>query len=246
MSERLRFVISGFFIGLAELLPGISGSTVAIAFNVYDKFILFLANLKLSNLSLNPKKLNEVFFLDLIVPFFISMAFSVILASNLILFLLSSYTDYFLYFIGVLMCLVAALIAFRIKKEFGTHIKLNIQFLSGLLFGFLLSQLNSTYIDPSALFILFMGFIAFSFFLLPGISGSAILLSFGVYEIIIGSIGSLNLAVLIPFSLGCLISVLTMPKILNQLIERYKIEVMTFFAALILISGITILPIVTL
>lgn len=69
MSERLRFVISGFFIGLAELLPGISGSTVAIAFNVYDKFILFLANLKLSNLSLNPKKLNEVFFLDLIVPF---------------------------------------------------------------------------------------------------------------------------------------------------------------------------------
>lgn len=47
MSERLRFIISGFFVGLAELLPGISGSTVAVAFNVYDKFILFLANLKL-------------------------------------------------------------------------------------------------------------------------------------------------------------------------------------------------------
>ena len=42
MSERLRFIISGFFVGLAELLPGISGSTVAVAFNVYDKFILFL------------------------------------------------------------------------------------------------------------------------------------------------------------------------------------------------------------
>ena len=50
MSERIRFIIAGFFVGLAELLPGISGSTVAIAFNVYDKFILFLANLKLSNL----------------------------------------------------------------------------------------------------------------------------------------------------------------------------------------------------
>ena len=34
MNERLRFVVAGFFVGLAEILPGISGSTVAIAFNV--------------------------------------------------------------------------------------------------------------------------------------------------------------------------------------------------------------------
>ncbi len=39
MTERFRFVIAGFFVGLAELLPGISGSTVAIAFKVYEKFI---------------------------------------------------------------------------------------------------------------------------------------------------------------------------------------------------------------
>ena len=61
MSERLRFIISGFFVGLAELLPGISGSTVAIAFNVYEKFILFLSNLKISNFSFSLKKLNQVF-----------------------------------------------------------------------------------------------------------------------------------------------------------------------------------------
>lgn len=243
MSERLRFVIAGFFVGIAELLPGISGSTVAIAFNVYDKFILFLANLKLSNLTLNPKKLNEVFFLDLILPFFISMFLSVLLASNLILFLLSAHTEYFLYFIGALMCMVAFLIGFRIKKEFGESIKFNINFVSGLVFGIFLSKYTSAPVDPSSAFILFMGFVAFSFFLLPGISGSAILLSFGVYEIVIGSIGTINLSVLIPFALGCLISVLTMPKLLNQLIEKYRLQVMTFFTALILISGINILPI---
>ena len=87
MTERLRFFIAGFFIGLAELLPGISGSTVAIAFKVYEKFILFLSNLKISNFSFNFKKLNQVFFLDLIIPFFIAMAISVIFASKLILFL---------------------------------------------------------------------------------------------------------------------------------------------------------------
>ena len=110
MSERLRFIISGFFVGLAELLPGISGSTVAIAFNVYEKFITFLSNLKISNLTLNFKRLNEVFFLDLIIPFFIAMSLSVLLASRLILYLYSEYTEYFSLFLSVLMCLISLLI----------------------------------------------------------------------------------------------------------------------------------------
>ena len=84
MNERLRFVVAGFFVGLAEILPGISGSTVAIAFNVYHKFILFLSNLKVSNLSLKYKELNKVFFLDLIIPFLFSMALTVILLSCLL------------------------------------------------------------------------------------------------------------------------------------------------------------------
>ena len=104
MNERLRFIVAGFFVGLAEILPGISGSTIAIAFNVYQKFILFLSNLKVSNLSLKYKELNRVFFLDLIIPFLFSMALSVILLSNLIMFLFSEYTYYFLVFLGSLMC----------------------------------------------------------------------------------------------------------------------------------------------
>ena len=111
MSEKLRFVIAGFFVGLAELLPGISGSTVAIAFNVYEKFILFLSNLKINNLSFNLKKLNKVFFLDLIIPFFIAMAISVIFASKFILFLYSEYTNGFLTFLAILMCLISLLLS---------------------------------------------------------------------------------------------------------------------------------------
>ena len=116
MNERLRFVVAGFFVGLAEILPGISGSTVAIAFNVYQKFILFLSNLKVSNLSLKYEELNKVFFLDLIIPFLFSMALTVILLSNLIMFLFSEYTYYFLVFLGLLMCLIAFVLLKRIKS----------------------------------------------------------------------------------------------------------------------------------
>tara|TARA_B100001287_G_scaffold93818_1_gene78717 strand:+ start:11128 stop:11859 length:732 start_codon:yes stop_codon:yes gene_type:complete len=242
MTERLRFFIAGFFVGLAELLPGISGSTVAIAFKVYEKFILFLSNLKISNFSFNFKKLNLVFFLDLIVPFFIAMAISVIFASKFILFLYSQYTNGFLIFLSFLMCSISFLIAFRLKNEFKLNINWIIYFLVGAIFAAMLNTISLVSNNPSFIVFVLVGFIAFSFFLLPGISGSAILLSIGVYEIIIGSIANMQLEILMPFAIGCLISLLLMPKIINHLLSKYKLNIMIFFAALILVSGVLIFP----
>ena len=242
MTERLRFVIAGFFVGLAELLPGISGSTVAIAFKVYEKFILFLSNLKITNFSFNFKKLNQVFFLDVIIPFFIAMAISVIFASKFILFLYSQYTNGFLIFLSFLMCSISFLIAIRLKNEFKLNMNWIIYFLAGAIFAAMLNTISLVSNNPSFIVFVLVGFIAFSFFLLPGISGSAILLSIGVYEIIIGSIANMQLEILMPFAIGCLISLLLMPKIINNLLSKYKLNIMIFFAALILVSGVLIFP----
>lgn len=242
MTERLRFVIAGFFVGLAELLPGISGSTVAIAFKVYEKFILFLSNLKISNFSFNYKKLNQVFFLDVIIPFFIAMAISVIFASKFILFLYSEYTNGFLIFLSFLMCSISFLIAFRLKNEFKFNMNWIIYFLAGAIFAAMLNTISLVSNNPSFIVFVLIGFIAFSFFLLPGISGSAILLSIGVYEIIIGSIANMQLEILMPFAIGCLISLFLMPKIINHLLSKYKLNIMIFFAALIFVSGVLIFP----
>ena len=242
MTERLRFVIAGFFVGLAELLPGISGSTVAIAFKVYEKFILFLSNLKISNFSFNFKKLNQVFFLDVIIPFFIAMAISVIFASKFILFLYSEYTNGFLVFLSFLMCSISFLIAFRLKNKFKLNMNWIIYFLAGAIFAAMLNTISLVSNNPSFIVFVLVGFIAFSFFLLPGISGSAILLSIGVYEIIIGSIANMQLEILMPFAIGCLISLFLMPKIINHLLSKYKLNIMIFFAALIFVSGVLIFP----
>ena len=242
MTERLRFFIAGFFVGLAELLPGISGSTVAIAFKVYEKFILFLSNLKISNFSFNFKKLNQVFFLDVIIPFFIAMAISVIFASKFILFLYSEYTNGFLIFLSFLMCSISFLIAFRLKNEFKFNMNWIIYFLAGAIFAAMLNTISLVSNNPSFIVFVLIGFIAFSFFLLPGISGSAILLSIGVYEIIIGSIANMQLEILMPFAIGCLISLFLMPKIINHLLYKYKLNIMIFFAALIFVSGVLIFP----
>ena len=77
---------------------------------------------------------------------------------------------------------------------------------------------------------------------MPGISGSAILLSIGVYEIIIGSIANIQCEVLIPFAIGSIVSLLIMPRLINFLLSQYKLNIMIFFAALIFISGVLIFP----
>ena len=88
MKEKIRYFIAGIFIGLSELLPGISGATVALMFGVYEKILNFLSKFKE---------------LNLIAPLLLGMILSVLVFSSLIDFLYKNFTDIFNIFIALLM-----------------------------------------------------------------------------------------------------------------------------------------------
>lgn len=239
MNERIKFVLAGFCVGFAELLPGISGSTVAIFFGIYEKIIKALSAIKLKNISFNLRKLNQIFNLDLMIPFIISMIISVLVFSKFILFLHNEFTSIFNIILGILMIAGGYIIA---RKELITfHIYRNYFFLIGLIVSYALSNLVIDSIDTNLVNLIFAGFIAFSFFLIPGISGSAILLIFGFYSIIIESIAILNFTVLLPFAIGAFISLLTMPKIISYLFEKNRESIISFFGGLIIGTGIILI-----
>ena len=239
MNERIKFVLAGFCVGFAELLPGISGSTVAIFFGIYEKIIKALSAIKLKNISFNLRKLNQIFNLDLMIPFIISMIISVLVFSKFILFLHNEFTSIFNIILGILMIAGGYIIA---RKELITfHIYRNYFFLIGLIVSYALSNLVIDSIDTNLVNLIFAGFIAFSFFLIPGISGSAILLIFGFYSIIIESIAILNFTVLLPFAIGAFISLLTMPKIISYLFEKNRESIISFFGGLIIGTGLILI-----
>lgn len=239
MNERVRFVFAGFFVGVAELLPGISGSTVALAFGVYEKFVTALSQLRIKNLSFNFTKLNKIFYLDLLVPFILAMALSVLIASKLILFLYTEYTSSFEVFLAITMMLISILL---LKDLNYSSPSILITYLTiGVSLGFLLEMIPDINPEPMLALIVIFGFIAFSFFLIPGISGSAILLSLGAYKLVISSIANLDLAILIPFASGCLLSLLIMPKLILFLMTNYKNNTISLFSGLIFISGALLL-----
>ena len=87
MTEKIKYFVAGIFIGLSELLPGISGATVALMFGVYEKILTFLSKFKEINL---------------IVPLILGMILSVFVFSSLINFLYNNYTYMFNIFIAIL------------------------------------------------------------------------------------------------------------------------------------------------
>ncbi len=232
MKEKARFFIAGIFIGLSELLPGISGATVALMFGVYEKLIDFLRKFKNSNL---------------ILPLLFGMILSVFLFSSLIDFLYQNFTKTFYILISILMIgygiflVINTFINGDIKKGKSFYVYILFSILIGFsLSGFYMSGAyppEGPFMPSSAALILF-GFFACSFLLFPGISGSAFLLAVGIYPLIIGSISDLNFQILLPFFIGMTISLILMPRLINKAYIRFGNMVLVFFGGLIFTAGI--------
>ena len=163
MSERLRFILAGFCVGFAELLPGISGSTVAIFFGIYEKLIKILSELRIKNITLNLEHLNKTFAFNLVIPFVIAMIISELAFSNLILFLQSEFTNIFNIILGLIMIIGGYVLQMGLIKS---NLNIWIFFFLGLIGSFLLSNLSNGTIPINNLSLAIAGFISFSFFLI--------------------------------------------------------------------------------
>ena len=88
MRDKILFFVAGFFVGIAELLPGISGATVALMFGVYKKIISFINNFK---------------GISLVFPFLVGMIIGVFGFSQLVEFFFLNFRQWFDFIIGIVM-----------------------------------------------------------------------------------------------------------------------------------------------
>ena len=107
MMLQIKYACAGFLMGIAELIPGISGSTIAVIFNIYKNLMSILTELKWSNASLNLVALTRVFQLKLFAPLLFSMFLSILFFSKGIDYLLTHYEQPFFLLLGWLMMLLS-------------------------------------------------------------------------------------------------------------------------------------------
>jgi len=226
--------------GVAELIPGISGATVAVIFKIYPNLMTILSNLRVKNLTLDLRSLSQTFQFNVSLPLVISMIIAVILCSKGINYLMINFEELFLTSLGIIM-IVLSISIINFFKEAIEEKKLIAFLLLGVGIGFSLQEINIGSGDTSIIYLFISGILAFSFFLIPGISGSAMLVVLGVYGPIIQAISILDFSLLTPFALGCMVSLLLLPKLVLSIYSSHALRLMHIFSGLILSSGISLL-----
>ena len=219
--------------GIAEITPGISGATIAGLFNVYKDFVNFLNvfnPLKIKpNLSYFYKEINFSF----IIPLLLGMAISIYLSAFAIDYFRKSYLYELKIFLSAVM-LIAVIKNCGLDQSLNDSFKYILDFILGLLIAIViaLSLVELDFNNP--IFLVLAGLLAFTAFLLPGISGSLVLIILGVYGSITTAIKDIDVIFLMPFIIGMAISFLVIPAQIIKRINDNEVKTKVFFSGLIL------------
>ena len=235
-SDYITLFFKGIFMGIADAMPGISGGTIALLLGIYEELIESISELKISLFSklINKRfksfweKLNGNFLLVLVSGIGISLiSFVKISASFLESFPLFIWS----FFLGLIFATV-----YVIYKLINQWHNLNFFFLIiSIIFSIFLSSFSAYDTDEiSLLYILFSGIIASSAMILPGISGSLILVILGVYAYLIKALDNLELIVIFTFISGAIIGLLGFSKILKYLFNNHRDATYTIMLGLVI------------
>ena len=219
--------------GIAEITPGISGATIAGLFNVYKDFVNFLNvfnPFKIKpNLSYFYKEINFSF----IIPLLLGMAISIYLSAFAIDYFRKSYLYELKIFLSAVM-FIAVVKNCGLDQSLNDSLKYILDFFLGLLIAIVIA-LSLVELDFNNSFLLVLaGLLAFTAFLLPGISGSLVLIILGVYGNITTAIKDIDMIFLTPFIIGMAISFLIIPAQIIKRINDNEVKTKVFFSGLIL------------
>ena len=225
--------IRGFCTALADSVPGVSGGTIAFILGFYDKFINSLDDLAYGD---REKKKKALFFLfKIILGWIVGMVLAVLILTSLFekhIYAVSSV------FIGFIVFSIPLIVKEEKKTLKGKYQNL-IFTLLGIIAVVLITYLNPVTGDANAVdvsklsmglgfYVFVVAMIAISAMVLPGISGSTLLLIFGLYVPIISAIKELlhlnfdYLPVLIVFGLGVLTGILMVVRFIKLALKKYR------------------------
>ena len=250
-SEYILTAVKGACMGAADVIPGVSGGTIAFIMGIYDKFVASLAaiNAEAVKLFFTGKfkefwrHINGGFLLSLVV----GIGVSVISLATVMQTLLSDFPiQTWAFFFG----LIVASSIFILRGISGWGLREILFLIGGVVLGVVICTLSPTQTPDALWFIFLSGAIAICAMILPGISGSFILLILGKYQYILGAVSDLvagqnvthNILILAVFAIGAVVGILSFSKFLHWLLSRWHKQTLIILAGFIIGSLVKIWP----
>jgi len=228
-ANPISLVLKGMAMGMAEVVPGVSGGTIALITGIYKELIGTITAFNLSLIGIFKedgvqglwKAINGNFLVFLLGGMLLGIGIGVVGIS----YLLDLFPEpLWGFFFGLILASVVYVFR-RISKIKWLEIVL---FIMGTLFAYAITTINPGVGNTNLIFVFFCGTIAISALILPGISGSFILLLLGMYTVIVPGLRKLltdfdseTFIIITVFALGCLTGLLIFSRVLSYIFKRF-------------------------
>lgn len=229
--------LRGFLMGACDIVPGISGGTIAFITGIYDRLLSAVGSLSELDIKLLKKGKFKKFFKPLDLPFLIPLGLGILVAivsvSKLVLYLLQNYTSPTLaFFVGLILASGIYMFTHVKKRTKQVYVFVVLGLLAGILISLLPTQVGMS--DPSYFVVALGGFIAITAMILPGVSGSFLLLVMGLYVTTLEALHNFDILYLVFFAVGAMLSLLFVTRGIKHILKTYHERAMSFLTGLVL------------
>lgn len=238
--EYLTLSLKGFVMGLADLIPGVSGGTIAFVTGIYEQLLDAIGSLNKQTLMLFlkghwSKALSQIHlrFLSVVIG---SILFAIFSFARVMHYLMTEHTEYTwsLFFGLIAASIVVIFKELNNPKSFSSIANL----VSGAVMAWVIVGLIPVETPEDAWFIALCGLISISAMILPGLSGSFLLLILGKYEYITGAVKNPfaegALPILLLFVCGAITGALGFTRVLNWFLKHYRNATMAFLTGILI------------
>ena len=239
LRESVIIFLKGLFMGSADIIPGVSGGTIALITGIYERLVHAISSINFTFMKpllkgdfsgFKERLLYEIDF-ELFIPLLLGIAVAFLSLAKLISYLLVAQTaNIFAFFLGLI--LASAYILYT--KLDGLNFKLIVTTVIGIVLSYIFVGLNPIAANHSLIVIFFSGIIAICAMILPGISGSFLLLLLGQYQYMLNCLSNLKITEMIVFIVGAVIGILGFSKVLNYLLENHESITMAFLIGIMI------------
>lgn len=247
LKEAALLSLKGLCMGTADIIPGVSGGTIALITGIYEKLLQAIKSVNVTAckhlLKLDLKGFLAEVHVRFLLSLFLGISVAIISLARMMNYLLHHYPAYtWSLFFG----LIAASILVVGQKVLNWSLGACSFLVAGALTAYLIVNIIPVSTPETMVFIFTSGFIAICAMILPGLSGAFILLILGKYEFITGTLKNPflmdNMVVIVVFCAGCATGLLSFSRLLNYLIQKYHDLSLAFLTGLMAGSMAKIWP----
>lgn len=223
LAQYLRLVLTGFAMGAADIVPGVSGGTMAFILGVYENLIAAIKSFNLEAIRLLFALRISDLLAHLSLRFLIALGLGLFAAILLLSSVLSAALDdpggrilLFAFFFGLVL---ASILSIGVKVRWGAQATAT--FAGGTAAALVIVNIVPAQADHSYPFLFLSGMIAITAMILPGISGSFMLLILGQYDYVLTAVSNRDLPPIIVVGLGAAIGIIAFSRVLSYFLARH-------------------------